>query len=101
MSPSLVAYSHKQVEVLWDSVLCVPVDSEADTGEWLYQIIARGPWLPALKNTYRLLAKIPGIWYRVIMYCFTTYIRCIQSFVDTKGLAHEKSDHELHRQGHA
>ena len=41
----LVAYSYKQAGDLWDSVLCVPVDSHAETGERLYQIIARGPSL--------------------------------------------------------
>ena len=40
-----MAYSYKQAGDLWDSVLYLPVGSDAETGEQLYQIIARGPSL--------------------------------------------------------
>ena len=42
---ALVAYYYQQAEtVLWDSVLYAPVVRNVE-GEWLYQIIARGPSL--------------------------------------------------------
>ena len=41
----LVAYYYTQAGTLWDSKLYMPVGRNAETGEMLYQVIARGPSL--------------------------------------------------------
>lgn len=69
----LVAYYYKRSGVLWRSVLYVPVGWDAETGERIYQIIARGP---SLLLPWNLLPQ-DVFWLAVDILVFGTLTMCL------------------------
>ena len=69
----LVAYYYKQAGMLWRSVLYMPIGWDAETGERLYQIIARGP---SLLLPWNLLPQ-DVFWLAVDILVFGTLTMCL------------------------
>lgn len=69
----LLAYYYKQAGMLWYSVLYMPAGRDAETGERLYQIIARGP---SLLLPWNLLPQ-DVFWLAVDILVFGTLTMCL------------------------